>query len=131
MEVTDSSHPDPSHTVSGDAVTRGDASGDQRRSADSQPPSSEPSPQPPSSDPQEEPAPDPEDWSGELAALDLQLRRLGWDRQQEGIYLQRAFSHPSRIRLTRYGDLLSYLNALEAMDAGDRKSTRLNSSHRT
>lgn len=69
-------------------------------------------------DPQEEPPADPEDWSSELAALDLQLRRLGWDRQQEGIYLQRAFSHPSRSRLTRYSDLQGYLAALEGLEPG-------------
>jgi len=65
-----------------------------------------------------EPVPDPEDWSGELAALELQLRRLGWQRDQEAAYLQRAFGHPSRNRLTNYGDLLAYLHALEGLGAG-------------
>lgn len=69
-------------------------------------------------DPLEEPATDPEDWSQELTALDLQLRRLGWNRQQEGLYLQRAFQHPSRSRLTRYSDLQAYLQALEGLAAG-------------
>jgi hypothetical protein len=62
--------------------------------------------------------PDPEDWSGELAALELQLRRLGWQRDQEAAYLQRAFGHPSRNRLTNYGDLLAYLHTLEGLGAG-------------
>ncbi len=65
-----------------------------------------------------EPEPDPEDWSGELANLELQLRRLGWDRDQEATYLQRAFGHGSRARLTRYGDLLAYLRALENLTPG-------------
>jgi hypothetical protein len=69
-------------------------------------------------DPLEEPAADPEDWSQELMALDLQLRRLGWNRQQEGLYLQRAFQHPSRSRLTRYSDLQAYLQALEGLAVG-------------
>jgi hypothetical protein len=69
-------------------------------------------------DPQEEPPADPEDWSQELTAIDLQLRRLGWNREQEGTYLQRAFAHPSRSRLTRYGDLRAYLMALEALERG-------------
>ncbi|MEB3270301.1 MAG: hypothetical protein VKJ44_01450 [Synechococcus sp.] len=68
--------------------------------------------------PLDEPATDPEDWSQELTALDLQLRRLGWNRQQEGLYLQRAFQHPSRSRLTRYSDLQAYLQALEGLAAG-------------
>jgi len=54
-----------------------------------------------------EQAPDPEDWSDELAALEVQLQRLGWQREQESIYLQRAYGHPSRSRLTSYGDLVA------------------------
>ena len=60
---------------------------------------------------------DPEDWSDELAALELQLQRLGWQREQESVYLQRAFGHPSRSRLTSYGDLVAYLAAVRQLQA--------------
>lgn len=66
-----------------------------------------------------EPPMDPEDWSAELANLELQLRRLGWSREQESTYLLRAFGHGSRARLTRYSDLVSYLRALEGFSPGD------------
>ena len=66
----------------------------------------------------QEPQADPEDWSGELASLDLQLQRLGWSREQESSYLTRAFGHGSRSRLTTYADLVAYLKALEAMPSG-------------
>lgn len=66
----------------------------------------------------EEPAPDPEDWSAELARIDLALRRIGWQREQEGHYLERAFGHPSRSRLTTYNDLLAYLRLVEALEPG-------------
>ena len=65
-----------------------------------------------------EPAADPEDWSSELAGLELQLRRLGWSRDEEASYLQRAFGHPSRSRLTTYADLRAYLGALEGLASG-------------
>jgi hypothetical protein len=55
--------------------------------------------------------------------LDLELRRLGWNRDQEGEYLQRAFGHPSRSRLTSYGDLSGYLTALEGLAAGATAAT--------
>ena len=71
-------------------------------------------PAPPAADP---PA-DPEDWSSELAVLDLELRRLGWSRDQEAEYLQRAFGHPSRSRLTSYADLKAYLAALMGLPPG-------------
>jgi hypothetical protein len=66
----------------------------------------------------EEPAPDPDDWSAELARIDLALKRIGWQREQEGQYLERAFGHPSRSRLTTYHDLLAYLRQVEALEPG-------------
>lgn len=72
----------------------------------------------PGPDPSSEPSPDPEDWSDDLARIDLEVQRLGWDRNQEAVYLQRAFGHPSRSRLTRYGDLVAYLQALAQLSPG-------------
>jgi len=72
-----------------------------------------PAPTPPAAT---EPPVDPEDWSGELVHLDRQLQRLGWGRDQEGVFLQRAFGHPSRQRLTTYGDLMAYIRALEGLE---------------
>jgi hypothetical protein len=66
----------------------------------------------------EEPPADPEDWSAELARLDLALRRIGWSRDQEAAYLQRAFGHPSRSRLTSYADLVAYLTTLDGLEVG-------------
>jgi hypothetical protein len=68
--------------------------------------------------PSEELGDEPEDWSSELARLDLQLQRLGWTRAEEAIYLERAFNHPSRNRLTSYVDLVAYLKALEVLSPG-------------
>jgi hypothetical protein len=70
-----------------------------------------------------EPPADPEDWSSELARLDLELRRLGWSREQEAAYLHRAFGHPSRSRLTSYADLKAYLSALEALSPGSEPAS--------
>jgi hypothetical protein len=63
---------------------------------------------------------DPEDWSDELAQVELELKRLGWGREQEAAYLARAFDHPSRSRLVRYVDLMGYLNALQQLAPGSR-----------
>ena len=75
-------------------------------------------PAPPAPIPHEEPPGDPEDWSSELARIDLQLQRLGWQRPQESTYLERAFGHPSRGRITTYADLLAYLRTLESLEPG-------------
>ncbi len=62
---------------------------------------------------------DPEDWSDELAAIDHELQRVGWDREQEMLYLQKCFGHSSRHRITRYSDLTSFLNQLKELKAGE------------
>jgi hypothetical protein len=69
----------------------------------------------PPPEPAAEPPADPEDWSSELQHLDRELQRLQWGRAEEEVYLQRAFGHPSRNRLTSYADLLAYLRAIEAL----------------
>ena len=82
-------------------------------------PSPEPTPEPTPEPPSEAPT-DPEDWSEELTAIDLELRRIGWDRDLESTYLERAFGHASRHRLTRYADLVSFLRQLRGLQPGDR-----------
>ena len=62
---------------------------------------------------------DPEDWSDELAAIDHELQRIGWDREQEMLYLQKCFGHSSRHRITRYSDLTSFLNQLKGLKPGE------------
>lgn len=90
------------------------------------PPSPEEPPKPPPLNPlqtsptdgpltgSEEPE-DPEDWSADLAQLDLLLRQLGWGKEQERVFLERLFGHPSRSRLTRYEDLQLLRKALEGL----------------
>lgn len=62
---------------------------------------------------------DPEDWSDELAAIDNELQRIGWDREQETLYLQKCFGHSSRHRITRYSDLTYFLNQLKELKPGE------------
>jgi len=70
-----------------------------------------------------EPQPDPEDWSADLIQLDRLLGTLGWGRDEERIFVQRLFGHPSRSRLTRYADLMVLRRALEALPPGTHPDT--------
>jgi len=81
-------------------------------------PAPAPAPVSESTAPPPEPPADPEDWSDELAEIDIQLQRLGWDRNQESTYLQRAFGHPNRNRITHYADLSAYLRGLRGLPEG-------------
>ena len=62
---------------------------------------------------------DPDDWSEELTAIDFELKRIGWNRDQERQYLERAFGHGSRHRLTRYADLVAFLRQLLQIQPGE------------
>ena len=119
------------------ASTEQEATGSEstgRPSAEVAPPSSAPNTGPPSSSdltsapaaepdlPSEAPT-DPEDWSEELTAIDLELRRIGWDRSLERLYLERAFGNGSRHRLTRYADLVAFLRQLRQIDPGEKPET--------
>ena len=68
------------------------------------------------SEPVHEPPAEPDDWSEELTAVEMELQRLGWQREQEGEFLQRAFGHPSRTRLVNYADVVAYLKALRCLE---------------
>ena len=70
-------------------------------------------------EPSETPS-DPEDWSEELTAIDFEINRIGWSRDQERVYLERAFGHAGRHRLTRYADLVAYLRQLRQLEPGDK-----------
>jgi hypothetical protein len=120
----DTSEPAPVTTPAAEAPASGQGtrlpSAPVLRPATNSPPRAGPATTTPAGPPPAAAAPpaDPEDWSSELARLDLELRRLGWSREQEGEYLQRAFSHPSRSRITSYTDLKSYLDVLEGLPPG-------------
>ncbi|MBM5821538.1 MAG: hypothetical protein FJ082_03495 [Cyanobacteria bacterium K_Offshore_surface_m2_011] len=114
--VSASPTPSPVQERPAPLPTRTVAASEQEQPA---PPPAAPAPAPPS------PVEDPQDWSAELTHLDLQLRRLGWDREREAAYLQRCFGHPSRDRITVYADLIAYLQAIETLEPGCDPATAM------
>ena len=60
-------------------------------------------------------ASEPADWSEDLAVVEVQLERLGWDRNQESVYLERCLGYMERSRITRYQDLRLYIDALRTL----------------
>lgn len=103
-------HVDPPGQASEAGGQAGAATGQGHRGAKATPPA-------------EPPPLDPEDWSDELAQIDLQLQRLGWKREQEGLYLERAFGHASRSRITTYSDVMAYSQALTSFEIGSDPAT--------
>jgi len=60
---------------------------------------------------------EPADWSEDLAVVEVQLERLGWDRSQESVYLERCLGYMERSSITRYQDLRLYIDALRALSS--------------
>tara|TARA_B100000579_G_C22638486_1_gene760235 strand:- start:118 stop:783 length:666 start_codon:yes stop_codon:yes gene_type:complete len=56
---------------------------------------------------------EPSDWSNELTAIDLEIKRLKWSRDDEIKFLDNAFGYNNRNKITNYSDILKYLSLLK------------------
>ena len=56
---------------------------------------------------------EPSDWSDELAAIDLEIKRLKWSREDEINFLNKIFGYNNRNKITNYKDLVRYLDLLK------------------
>ena len=59
---------------------------------------------------------DPEDWSSELTYIDAEIKRLNWSRDDEIIFLKKTLGHNNRSKITKYNELINYLNILKKID---------------
>ena len=56
---------------------------------------------------------EPSDWSEELTAIDAEIKRLKWSRDDEIIFLEKNLGYNNRNKITNYNDIVSYLNLLK------------------
>ena len=56
---------------------------------------------------------EPLDWSDELTAIDSEIKRLRWSREDEIKYLEQTLGYNNRNKITKYTDILKYLNLLK------------------
>ena len=59
---------------------------------------------------------EPIDWSNELTAVDLQIERLKWSRDDEKIFLEKTFGYNNRNKITSYSEIVKYLNILKNIE---------------
>ncbi len=60
----------------------------------------------------------PVDWSDELAEIDFEINRIGWDRSQEIIYLKRCLGYSNRNKIINYTELKLFISLLKNIEQG-------------
>tara|TARA_B100000214_G_scaffold358424_1_gene318917 strand:+ start:147 stop:806 length:660 start_codon:yes stop_codon:yes gene_type:complete len=58
----------------------------------------------------------PSDWSSELTAIDSEIERLKWTRDDEINFLEKNLGINSRNKITNYNEILNYLSLLKKVD---------------
>ena len=59
---------------------------------------------------------EPSDWSNELTAIESEISRLNWSRNDEMRFLENNLGYKSRNQITKYRDLVKYLSILKNVD---------------
>ena len=59
---------------------------------------------------------EPNDWSKELTQIDLEIKRLKWNREDEIDFLEKSLGFNNRNKITNYSDILKYLSLLKNTD---------------
>jgi len=67
---------------------------------------------------------DPSDWSSELTAIDSEIERLKWSRDEENKFLEDKLGYNNRTKITKYSELINYLGILKETES--IKSSTLN-----
>ena len=56
---------------------------------------------------------EPNDWSSELTAIDSEINRLNWTRDDEIRFLEKNLGYNNRNKITNYNELINYLTILK------------------
>ena len=59
---------------------------------------------------------EPSDWSNELTAIDSEIERLKWSRDDEKKFLEKNLGYNNRNKITKYTELIHYLSILKKVD---------------
>jgi len=59
---------------------------------------------------------EPIDWSNELTAIDLEIERLKWSRDDEILFLEKNLGLNSRNKITNYSDIIKYLDLIKEIE---------------
>ena len=73
---------------------------------------------------------DPTDWSKELAEIDIEIKKLNWNRDDESLFITKEFGYNNRQNITNYKELVSYLEKLRKLNHESMKTLTNNPEER-
>ena len=69
---------------------------------------------------------EPSDWSNELTSIDHEIKRLNWTREDEINFLENNFGYNNRSKITKYNELIDYLDKLKMIKTNNSFDTKSN-----
>ena len=69
---------------------------------------------------------EPSDWSNELTAIDAEIERLNWSRDDEIKFIKNNYGYNNRNKITKYTELVDYLGVLKKIDNINLSKTKKN-----
>ena len=69
---------------------------------------------------------EPKDWSTELTDIDSEIKRLNWSRDDESIFIQKKLGLNNRGKITKYNELVKYLNLLKNLNYSNSSKPNIN-----
>ncbi|AAQ00044.1 MULTISPECIES: hypothetical protein [Prochlorococcus] len=69
----------------------------------------------------------PNDWSEEISKIDIEIERLGWNKEDENEFMKITIGQSNRNRIKSYEDILFFIELLQKMKKGeDMKNININ-----
>ena len=66
---------------------------------------------------------EPSDWSRELTAIDLEIKRLNWNRDDEIKFIKKNLGYNNRNKITKYNEIVNYLNILKEIENSSKSNS--------
>ncbi len=60
----------------------------------------------------------PNDWSEEIYAIDYEIKRIGWSKEDEDLFINESLQYRSRDRITSYEDIMLFISLLKKIKEG-------------
>ena len=68
---------------------------------------------------------EPIDWSNDLTAIDAEIKRLNWSREDEIKFIEKTLGYNNRNKITKYNELVKYLSILKKINSTNNSNNNI------